>query len=197
MLTNSRGTQALLRRNALVFMDIVPMRSIDLGRENRVRRASIREINNGYWFAHKALGSKARVVYGRAYAIPKAIGDVDISIFCTVLLHLRDPFLALWNAARLTRSTMLVTESEGLDLDANPARSEGEDLQLMQFIPNFRTGKPLDSWWYLSPQAIVAFLGVLGFGDCTVTRHSQASYEGERKLFTVVARRTAEDSRNG
>jgi len=43
-------------------------------------------------------GSRARMVYGSVYAIPTAIGAVDVATFGSVLLHVRDPFIALQNA---------------------------------------------------------------------------------------------------
>src|SRR5262249_35068814 len=54
-------------------------------------------LNNAYWFAHRLTQSKARVVYGSVYDIPRAIGPVDIAVYGSVLLHVRDPFLALEN----------------------------------------------------------------------------------------------------
>jgi hypothetical protein len=50
------------------------------------------------------------VVYGRVYELPAAIGPVDVCTFGSILLHLRDPFLALANALRLTRETVVVTD---------------------------------------------------------------------------------------
>lgn len=160
------------------------MAGADHRHEREWRRESIRKLNNGYWLAHKALGSKARVVYGTVYDIPTAIGPVDISTFCSILVHLRDPFLALFNAARLTRDTILVTDV------ANPD-TLNETAPLMQFIPNFRVGGPLDAWCFLNPAVVIAFLGILGFEDSTISRPVQRSSDGERPMFSVVAHRTA------
>ena len=169
--------------------DVVPMATADYEREAFRRRVAIRKINNGYWFAHRAFRSKAKVAYGTVYDIPAEIGTVDICTFCSVLAHLRDPFLALSNGARLTRETILVTDVMVPQWNALPPQLQ--TLPLAQFIPNFRAGRPLDSWWFLKPETVVAFLGVLGFGESAVTFHSHPSYEGERQLFSVVARRTA------
>jgi hypothetical protein len=68
------------------------------------------KLHSSYWFCHKAFGSKAKVVYGRIYELPAAIGPVDVCTFGSILLHLRDPFLALANALRLTRETAIVTD---------------------------------------------------------------------------------------
>lgn len=56
------------------------------------RREHIRRLNNSFWLAHRANGSRARVVYGSVYEISKEIGEVDVSVFGSVRLHVRDPF---------------------------------------------------------------------------------------------------------
>jgi SAM-dependent methyltransferase len=68
------------------------------------------QLHNSYWFCHERLKSKAKVVYGDIYQLPDQIGTVDISTLGSILLHLRDPFLALANAARFTKSTIMVTD---------------------------------------------------------------------------------------
>jgi SAM-dependent methyltransferase len=167
--------------------DIVPMASVDLATVIDERRAIMHKINNGYWYAHAALGSHAKVVYGTVYEIPLGIGTVDISTFCSVLLHLRDPFLALQNALRLTADTVVVTDMVspyGPVGPGTPARPR------LEFVPEFRKGGPTDTWWFLTPDIVQEFLGVLGFEDSTVTHHRQKAYWGEAELFTVVAHRT-------
>ncbi|MGH9122965.1 MAG: class I SAM-dependent methyltransferase, partial [Acidimicrobiales bacterium] len=66
------------------------------------RSSGIGRINNAWWLAHQALGSRARVVYGPVYEMPSDIGPVDVAVFGAILLHLRDPFLALQRALELT-----------------------------------------------------------------------------------------------
>lgn len=73
-------------------------------------RAHVHRLNNAWWLAHRAFHSTAQVVYSRADALPASIGAVDVTLFASVLLHIRDPFLALERAAALTRETMIVTD---------------------------------------------------------------------------------------
>ena len=166
--------------------DIVPMAAKNLTRVRFLRRINTWRLNNGYWLAHRALRSKARVVYGTVYDIPEAIGPVDISTFCSVLVHLRDPFLALFKAARLTRKTILVTDIVGPDAAVPRTATK----PFMQLIPNPQVGTQLAAWWYLNPEIIVAFLGTLGFENSQVTHHTQRSKWGDRALFSVVATRS-------
>lgn len=225
--------------------DVVPLASIDHEAEAAERRKHIRQLNNGWWLCHRAFESEAKVVYGTVYDIPVGIGPVDVSVYGSVLLHCRDPFQALYNGLRLTRSTVVVTDivnprrmaaGHSARGDSNgagaPARSpqaagvgrsgelvslakkaaarlrEGDVSQVtgylrrywrpsdlrgipvMEFVPEFQHGGPLDSWWYLTPEIVQQFVGVLGFADTEVHRHTQKSTWGERELFTVVGSRT-------
>jgi len=170
--------------------DIVPFARADVQRADSDHRAHVKKLNNAFWLSHRLLGSRARVVYGTAYAIPAAIGPVDVATLGCVLLHLRDPFLALVNAARLTRQTIVITEPVVV-------RSWLKRLLLRQvagpaalFFPEFRTATPLTTWWVLTPEVIQSWLGVLGFEDTRVTYHRQQFRGKPVRLFTVVGRRT-------
>ena len=155
------------------------------------RRAMMRKFNNGWWFAHRAFRSDAKVVYGTVYEIPEAIGTVDIATYCSVLLHVRDPFQALYRGSLLTADTMVVTDVIGPKADASPAERRPErGLPQMRFIPDFKTASPPDTWWFLSPELVRAFLGVLGFEDSKISYHVQGGALGDYDLFTVVAHRT-------
>lgn len=170
--------------------DVVPFPESDWEGHLATRRGIMRAINNGWWLCHRALSSRARVVYGSVYEVPATIGAVDVATFCSVLLHLRDPFLALHNGLRLTRDLVVVTDlvATRAVADEGPGRPE---LPFAEFVPDFRTQRPLDTWWFLNPAIVQAWIGALGFEDTTVTRHRQhGPLLGEREFFTVVGRRT-------
>jgi SAM-dependent methyltransferase len=169
--------------------DFVPFAGTDLRDSAREFRGKIKRLNHGYWYCHHQLGSKARKVYGTVYDIPEAIGPVDVSVFGSILLHLRDPFLALQNALQLTRETAIVTEML-------PRRNFYQMFlgwlgrPRMTFLPEHQTHRHGGTWWELSPAVIRRFLGVLGFEKTTVRYHRQL-FQGEtRLLFTVVGQRT-------
>lgn len=169
--------------------DIVPLSGIDAAQHAVVRKSHIAAINRGYWFCHAANASSARMAHGTVYRINPAIGPVDISIFGSILLHLRDPFLALHNAAQITRDTMIVAD---LLPGAHPLSYLFSVLmgRTMQFKPRFSRNRPWETWWNLPPKLVVEFLGVLGFEDATVTYHSQRLKGRRMPLYTVVAKRT-------
>lgn len=175
--------------------DIVPFAKSDAQDDDSARKAHMRKINNAWWLAHGAFNSRAKVVYTSAYSVPEEIGAVDVATFGSILLHLRDPFQALWNACRLTRETVIVTDIlsprdvfplKMLDMFQRPA---------MRFKPNAKTGRPDETWWTLSPALVKRFIGALGFESSTVTYHRQLSTRHRVTLpvplYTVVGHRTA------
>ena len=90
--------------------DFVPYARDDQTAYRSERRDVIRKLNNAFWFAHRALGSRSKMVYGDVYSVPNEIGAVDVVTFGSILLHLRDPFLALETAVRLAKETVIVTD---------------------------------------------------------------------------------------
>ncbi len=169
--------------------DIVPLSGIDAAEHARVRKAHIAAINNGYWLCHAAHGSAARMAHGTVYRIDPALGPFDISIFGSILLHLRDPFLALHNAAQLTQETIVVSEL----LPGAHALSRLAAMVMgrsMAFKPRFAKNRPWETWWNLPPRLIVEFLGVLGFEKSVVTFHTQRLKGRRMPMYTVVGTRT-------
>ena len=193
--------------------DVVPFCQYDYRELVQEFKEYTNRIKNAYWYSHKAYNSKAKVVYGSVYDIPAEIGAVDVGTFCSILLHLRDPFLALQSASRLVRETVIITDlapKYALVSLSSPSRrciqhlaalvkryifhehtySSEHRVPYMEFLPNFRTLAHKDAWWSLSPEIIVNFLGVLGFEKTRVTYHFQKLYGREHRLFTVVGNRT-------
>ena len=159
-------------------------------------RDRIGRLNSAYWFLHRAVGSHARVVYGDVYSVPHEIGNVDVTTFGALLLHTRDPFAALARSLPLTTETVIVTEQlarfhwpRSLAWTSNlvPRRIR---KPAMRFLPDWHRSQGADGWWRLSPEIVVAFVGVLGFERTTVSYHSQRYRGGQRKMFTVVGQRT-------
>jgi SAM-dependent methyltransferase len=147
------------------------------------RKVLINRLNNAYWFAHRLLHSKAKVVYGSVYAIPAAIGPVDIAVYGSILLHIRDPFFALQNGLRLTTQSVIVSE-------VLRGQRQKTTEPFLELLPDAKTVEPKDGWWDIRPEWVVRTIGVLGFEDVKINYHTQ-NYEGrEIELYTVVGKRT-------
>jgi hypothetical protein len=157
----------------------------DFDHISRERKTIINRLNSAYWFCHGRRRSQAKVVYGNVYRIPAAIGPVDVAVYGSILLHLRDPFLALQSGLKLAREAVIVTES--LRGQEKPTTEP-----YLGFLPDAATIEPKDTWWDMRPELVVRMIGVLGFTDVTVTRHLQ-KYKGiDNEMYTVVGRRPRE-----
>jgi hypothetical protein len=170
--------------------DIVSYAHYDVESYLKQRQEHLRRLNNGYWFTHRACGLRARVVSGTVYEIPAAIGPVDVTTFGAVLVHLRDPFLALERALQLTRETVVVTEP--VHMNFLPAfLSDRFGRPTTVFLPRHRACEPKEAWWIITPRAVLQFVATLGFESASVSYYLQR-YRGRRRLcYTVVAQRTA------
>ncbi len=168
------------------------------------RSAGLGRINNGWWLAHQALGSKAKVVYGWVYEMPPSIGDVQVAVFGAILLHLRDPFLALQRALALTTESVVITEPANrsaralrrLPRQAVHRLVSGSRLPAtVGFLPDPAAGLPNETWWSLPPWTVARMIGVLGFEVSSVEFHAP-TYEGNPcPMYTLVGRRRAGGSR--
>lgn len=117
-----------------------------------IRRGNIEKIRNGYWFAHKSLGSKARMFYGDVYHIPKEIGQFDIVMLGMILPHLRDPFQAMFTASLRAKETLIITQQASRDRDSTA-----------YFMPDPQTRLPVAAWWSMSEGCIKRCVEILGF----------------------------------
>lgn len=172
--------------------DVVPFSRLDYLKILTERKMHIDKMNNGYWLAHRVFDSTAKVVYGSTYDIPAEIGPVDISTFCLVLPHVRDPFLALQSALRLTKETIIVVGSPQKKFWKRLITKILEQRFMrpgMYFWPEFSVGSPWDTWWLIPEEAMARFLGVLGFARVEVNYHYQKVKSGRRLLYTMVGHR--------
>lgn len=170
--------------------DIVPYQGLDPGRRIADRQRHIERLNNAFWLAHEAFGSKARVLYGSVYDMPEDAGWFDIATMGSILLHLRDPFLALQRVSDHVGETIIVTDMlPGLKCRLFDRLGGALGIRSLQFLPDSRRREPIDTWWRLSPGLIAEFLGIAGFPDIRVTRHRQKWHDREVDMFTVVGSR--------
>lgn len=164
--------------------DIVPFADNNNDATRSERRSHLRKINNGYWLCHQAFQSKARMVNGVVYDIPRSIGPVDVAVFGSILLHLRDPFLALENAARLTQEAIIVSDLSPFGKFASRFKRNPK------FMP--RGLKPNginDGWYRLPPLLVREYLAILGFKNSVLTWNNFRYGNRIRPIYTIIARR--------
>ena len=175
---------------------------------------------NAFWYAHKALNSKSRLLISHANNLPKNLELHDIGIIFSVLLHIRDPFLALVRMCSHVNEKIVITELGGyptylfkfLPSDWYGAyknfvtRLKEKNKDLINKLPNFFAKRFYNSptmrflpeyertaskWWAFQPETIIKMLNLLGFGKTKVYYHYYKHVKGKKLWnFTVIGERT-------
>jgi len=168
--------------------DLVPLRAFDMETMREEQAYYCASVVNAWWYLRRDWGHTARAVYAPIYDLPPDLGRYDIAIFGCILLHLRDPFRALEQAAVFIDDTVVVVEPLSVPV-------ADVDRHVMYWNPT-RSTNP-NGWWQISPAVVVDMLEVLGFPNATVTYNRQlyrpegsGSDPVEVTMYTVVARRS-------
>jgi O-methyltransferase len=145
------------------------------------------EVNNSWWWVKQHYDLQARIAYGNIYDLPDDLGPFDVTVFGAILLHLRDPYRALEQAASCTASTLVIA-------DVVPSQGSPWEDPFSRFNPS--PGDPT-SWWLHTPAVLRRMVETLGFTNATLTRHLQyvrPAHDVTRprepvEFFTLVAHR--------
>ncbi len=174
-----------------VPIDTLPVQGRDdpVGRL-QVMQDTIDRNHDAWWYLHRTFGSSAKFVQGNIYDMPADIGAFDVTLVGAILLHLREPWGALSQAAARTKDVMVVTEP--LQDDLHPPESN-----IMRFSPSAE--HHVTNWWSIYPGAVVSMLNRLGFGRTETTFHTQRHHLAhdlghdaiDQPMYTVVGRRPA------
>ena len=182
----------------------------------------VREVlrRNAFWYAHKALNSKSKMLISHANNLPEELEMQDIGIIFSVLLHIRDPFLALQRMCSHVNEKIVITELGGyptflykllpdstyIKIKDSIARFKEKNETLLNKLPSFigkrlknrpsikflpEYGRNASKWWAFKPETVIAMLKVLGFGKTRVNYHYYKHVNGKKIWnFTVVGERT-------
>ena len=168
-----------------VGLDRVPYPDLDTAAATAGEVGVIDGLKNGFWLAHRRLGSRARAVYADAEDLPSALGPVDVAFMGNILQHLRDPLAAVAKAASLARQVVITEAFWRSDFDP--------DEPLLFFLPALRDGEPsgakCHSWWQVSAGMAARWLEVLGLRVEQRYLHEQRHVFGDARVphYTVVA----------
>jgi O-methyltransferase len=155
--------------------DFVPYPAAKLEEVIAPRRIVMQQLKNSYWFSHAAHQSKSKIYYGDVYNLPAALGQFDIAVMGSVLLHCRDPLRIVEQCGKMARSVIIV-DMFHLDLEGAPV------CRLAPTPQNFLW----HTWWHFTTQFFTQFLAVMGFTTSEVLRHEQRHRGRPYTLFTVV-----------
>jgi SAM-dependent methyltransferase len=173
------------------LLDYIPFAQHDYVGFSIANKPNIRKMNNSFWFCHSKLNSHVKMIYGTVYALPEGIGLFDMSTFGCILLHLRDPFIALHNVLRHTKETVIITlPHPSIYFPSDYLKNL--DKPFMIFMPDQKRKENLDfcTWWAFTPEIIKHFIGILGFEDVAINYHFQNNRDRQFQLYTIVGKRT-------
>ena len=130
--------------------------------------------------------------------LPKEIGIYDISLMCSVILHLQNPFLGIQNMLRHTKEKAIITEIGNYkriksfrDIKRNLKQLISPRLPTIEFYPNVNNKyHDIMTWWKISPEFIVNVASILGFETSSINYHVQYHNGHPLDMFTVVCERT-------
>jgi SAM-dependent methyltransferase len=142
----------------------------------------LNKLKNSYWLAHRLLRSNAKVFYGDVYNIPTELGRFDIVMVGQIMIHLRDPVLALTSISNVCNNTLII--SEGMyDTDDTVAKFHARDV----------SKGPEWLWWQYSRGLWKEILAIMGFEVVNITTDKYACFHeyspGEVEITTIVAKK--------
>jgi len=178
--------------------DIVPDCHHNYNIKGRDLMNKIKKFQNAFWYTHRVLNSKAKVILSHVNDLPAEIGIHDISLIGSVLLNLQNPFLGIHNMLRHTKEKAIITEignykriKSFYDIKRNLKQLISPRLPTIEFYPNVNNKyHDIMTWWKISPEFIVNIANILGFETSSINYHTQYHNGHPLDMFTVVCDRT-------
>lgn len=132
-------------------------------------------VGRGFAIAQDVLGSRVERRLGSVYRLNEAeVGRFDVAHIGNVLVHLRDPALALQRMRAVTQGLAIVSETVDEDLDGMG------DAPLMRYMG----GQENCNWWRFSTAALLRMVRDAGFARAEVVAR-----------FAIPLRGSARDQR--
>jgi SAM-dependent methyltransferase len=144
----------------------------------RLRPSEDRPRGESFALARETLRSSVKRVGLSVYeAVPERLGGTFDLVFCgSVLIHLRDPLLALERMAGLCHGRLILAEEYSRRLRWVPFATAAE----------FRGESPWMTWWRPSPRAWLAMVRCAGFEDVRSTARFGMRLRSSRKSVPHV-----------
>lgn len=159
------------RRGAaeVVGLDVDDLGDLDWPPRLRPQEGGAR--GEGFELARKALDSRVRRVGMPVYeATPERLGGTfDLVFVGSILIHLRDPMLALERLAALCRGRLIVADEYS------------RRLALLPFAAaEFRGDGPWMTWWRPAPRTLLRMIQTAGFEEVRAVNRFQLRFRAQR-----------------
>jgi SAM-dependent methyltransferase len=162
--------------------DVVPFQGLDRKANSDGFLMAQRQVQNAYWLSHRAMKSKNQVHYGSGYRIPEELGQFDVGLLASILLHNSNPIMIADQVARLTREKLIIVD---LCHGEIPGAQSLPTIQLYPSVDN----QIWHTWWRFSESFIVELLKILGFPKISITRSTQYYKQQPFTLHAIVGER--------
>ena len=164
------------------FWDLVPRAGVDLESLKSKFGSHIQRIRNSFWYLHSLRHSAVELYEANPYDIPDELGEFDIGLLASILLHCSSPVRMIESVSRRVKDTMIICDMYSEYLGNTP---------ICGLVPA-KDNDVIDMWWHFTSEFFVNYLGVIGFSSARVVRHRQLFLPTNTwfEMFTVVASRS-------
>jgi hypothetical protein len=164
----------------------VPFATLSADQTSGERAEYMEYMRNGFWFAHRALGSRAKVYYGTVDTLPTSVGRFDVALLAAVLLHCRDP-LTVIDVCASRADTLIIVEVLWEDLEG----------QAVQRLAPSSQNRDWSVWWHFSTSFFRNYLAVIGFSRLQITTHRPIRLAPHRPMPVATDEHGGVDDRRG
>ncbi len=141
-------------------------------------------MGTGFTVAKRLLGSRVERVQTSIYGLsPEAIGTFDTSHIGNVLVHLRDPSLALQRLAAVTTGRCIIAETIDTSLEGDPRGP----------LMAFHGGQTDCNWWRYNSEALLRMALYAGFARAEIVSRFAIPHRGsarDMRQVVIVAHKT-------
>ncbi|MGH9125688.1 MAG: class I SAM-dependent methyltransferase [Acidimicrobiales bacterium] len=171
------------RRGAKVSaLDIDSTADVDLPapvRQLSSERGYADPIGTGFDLAHRLLKSRVERISGSIYDLdPDHLGRFDLVHAGDVLLHLRDPLLALQQIRRVTGGEALLADC------FDPTLTSTSGRRLAEYFGGWKTA----TWWLPSLETLIQMVADAGFDEVRVVNTYQLETKGGGGPWRAILR---------
>lgn len=145
-------------------LDITTFSEVDmpalLAQEEFIKQRCDRVVGTGFRAAHRILGSGVKRIEGNVYDLtPSVLGKYDFVLLSDLLVHLRDPVLALRRIFSVCSGTFVLAEMFHPGLEGIDGGPVSQYTMRMPYSPE----APMELWWIHSVGSMKAMLEAAGF----------------------------------